>query len=497
MRRTEHNCKAGSRSARLGLACAMALLAGGCQAYEARPLDMAGHASAFTKRGADGEEVRRFARLLAASEAAEGTGEFDASDGITWAEGEVLALVFNADLRLARMRAGVTRATAESAGLWEDPTLGVDLTRIVESTPEPWKVMTSVGITVPISGRLEVEKQRASAEHVAELARVAEREWATRMAVRRAWTEWTLVQTRLDVTREFVQRVDEVLVVVSKMEQAGELSRTEARLFRIERANANAALALLESRAREAELHARQLMGMAPDAPLRLVPRSVGFARSGAAGDGAERARRNPGVVAAELAYAAAERALELQVRKQYPDLHIGPGFGRDEGQDEVMFGLSLPIPVLNANRQGIAEATAQREVARVAAEAVLEQAIASMHAASSRLAAATERRRVLENELVPLVDAQYADAREVARLGEVNSLVLLESLTRQHDAKVALVEAVRDEAMSEIDVAEIAGPEAKRAEPEERDAKSEVTTEANHLNNQTASRSDAERVRP
>lgn len=163
-------------------------------------------------------------------------------------------------------------------------------------------------------------------------------------------------------------------------------------------------------------------------------------------------------VVAAE--YEAAEKALELEVRKQYPDLHIGPGYGREDGQDQVLLGLSIPIPILNANRQRIAEARAQRELARAGVEATLEQTISALRAAEVRLAGATLRRQTLETEIVPLVDAQYSDARQVARLGEVNTLVLLESLTRQQEAKAGLVEAARDEAIAAVDLDELFGPE-------------------------------------
>ena len=67
----------------------------------------------------------------------------------------------------------MARATAANSGLWEDPTLGVNLARIVQSTPEPWKVFTNLGITLPISGRLAIEQQRADAQYAAELSRLA------------------------------------------------------------------------------------------------------------------------------------------------------------------------------------------------------------------------------------------------------------------------------------------------------------------------------------
>ena len=447
----------------LTLAAALAVIAGGCQSYERRPLDMTGHQKAFLARTPESPEVQKFAAsLLAHSPSDDKVGrEFDPADGISCAEAELVAIVFNADLRLARLRAGVTRATAENAGLWEDPTIGVDVTRIVESTPEPWKVFTSVGITIPISGRLEIEKQRAGVEHAAELARVAQREWSVRMAVRRAWSEWSALDAQLAATREFLSRVDQILVVVDKIEQAGEMARTEARLFRIEKATKASDLATLESRAREADLRLRQLMGMSPDARLRFQAAGIGPTRASIreSADAAALERRSPAMLVAAAEYEAAEKTLELEVRKQYPDLHIGPGYGREDGQDQVLLGLSIPIPILNANRQRIAEARAQRELAQVGFEATLEQTFAALRAAEVRLVAASRRRQTLETEIVPLVDAQYTDARQVARLGEVNTLVLLESLTRQQEAKVGLVEAARDEALAAIDLDELIGP--------------------------------------
>lgn len=450
-----------------GAAGLAAVLMIGCQAYEPRPLDVAGHYSAFLERTPQSPEVMAFAGSLKAHPDEVGTretfGDFDPSDGLTCSEAEIIALVYNPELRLARMRAGLTRAAADHAGLWDDPVIGLDITRAIQSVPEPWKIFTTVGITIPVSGRLETEKQRAGAEHAAEIARVAQKEWSVRMSIRRAWNNWLSLEAQQAATREFLSRVDELLTVVNMMEQAGEMARTEARLFRIERANRSSEFAVLESRAREADLNLRQLMGMSPDAPLRFQP--MGFVLSDLDDlshiDPEAVERQSPTMLVAAAEHEAAERALELEVRRQYPDLQIGPGYGREDGQDQVLFGLSIPVPILNANRQAIAKARAQRDVARASAEATQEQTISAMRAAEVRLGAAVRRRLSLESEIVPLVDEQYADARAVARLGEVSTLVLLESLSRQQEAKVDLVEAARDEAMATIDLEELIGPPA------------------------------------
>lgn len=452
-----------ARPARVGAVLVLlASIAGGCQSYEPKPLDMPELRAAFLARTPESAAVRAFAESLAPSEG--GASTFDPGDGVSCAEAELVALVFNADLRVARLRAGVTRATADTAGLWEDPALGVDLARIIDSTPEPWKAFGSLSLTLPISGRLEVAKQHASAAHAAELARVSQQEWGLRMEVRRAWTQWSALAAQHAATRGVRTHADEVVALVDVMEQSGEMARTQGRLFRIEQATRAADLATLESRVEESELRLKRLMGLAPDAPVEFQASGIGppLTREGEDAEQDAHAavieRSNPALRVARAEYAAAEKALELAIRAQYPDLVIGPGFGREDGMDQVLLGLSVPLPILNGHRGAIAEARARRDVASASVEAAFEGALADVHAAQVRRAAATARREALESTIVPLVEAQYADARELARLGEVNTLVLLESITRQHEAQVALIDARREESLAWIDLSEALG---------------------------------------
>lgn len=442
------------------LAIALAALAGGCQKYEQAPLDLAAHQSAFLARTPDAPEVRVYAESLRAPETTgESPATFDPTDGVSLHEAELIALVFNADLRTARARAGIALASAQNAGLWEDPVLGVDLVRIVQSTPEPWKVFTTIGLTIPISGRLELEKQRAGLEHAAELASLAQSEWRTRMDIRRVWAEWSAASATLDSTRAFLSRMDQTLEVVGKMEQSGEMPQTEARLLRIERAEKSSERVQLESRVRRAALTLRRLMGLSPTAEITLTPGQPDNGSLAAPTNRDELARHSPAMLIAAAEYEVAEKTLEVEIREQYPDLQIGPGYGREDGQDQVLFNFSLPLPILNGNKGGIAGARAEREAARATAEATLERLIADTAAAHEHAQSASSQRRTLEAEIVPMVDAQYADVRKLAQLGEVNTLVLLESLKKQQDAKARLVAAAKEEALAIIDIAELTGP--------------------------------------
>lgn len=431
-------------------ALAGALLLGACQSYTPAPLELPAHQAAF----------------LARTQPAPPGASFDLRDSVTLDEAQAVASVFNADLRVARARAGVALATADNAGLWADPVLGVDLTRIIQSVAHPWKVMSSVALTIPISGRLELEKSLAAGEHTAALARVAEQEWRTRADLQRAWARWTALDAQARASRELLDAIDQVLALVDRMERAHEIPRTEAALFRIEQSTRAAEQALLDARASEASLTILQLMGLSPDTPLTLEAALPEPEHASETSAREALIDRSPLMLVARAEYEVAERTLELEIRRQYPDLTIGPGYGTEDGLDEFLLGLSLPLPILNANRQAIAEALAARQLARTGAEATLERLLAELHAAHARLAAAAQLRRTLDDRVAPLIQAQYDDTRRLAQLGEVNTLVLLETLTRRHDAAVRLIDARLEESLAAISVREIAGPDLQSTPP-------------------------------
>ena len=60
--------------------------------------------------------------------------------------------------------------------------------------------------------------------------------------------------------------------------------------------------------------------------------------------------------------YAASQSALQLEIARQFPDMHIGPGYLLDQTDNKWTLGATLTLPVLNQNQGAIAEAKARRE---------------------------------------------------------------------------------------------------------------------------------------
>ncbi|MGA0173423.1 MAG: TolC family protein, partial [Phycisphaerales bacterium] len=121
--------------------------------------------------------------------------------------------------------------------------------------------------------------------------------------------------------------------------------------------------------------------------------------------------------------------------------------------------GAYLPIPIFNGNRQAIESALAAREVARLVVEREIESIVAEVASARTELESIARQRAIVEDELVPLVELQYAETRELARLGEVDTLILLDGLKQQHEATLRLVEVLRDERLAAIALEAVAGP--------------------------------------
>ena len=137
---------------RPGIAVALfatASMLAGCQSYESKPLDLTSHRDSWLARAPGDEPVQQFAaRLADAGEPA----VFDLDDGLSLAEAEVVALVFNAELRIARLRAGVAAATAAHAGLWQNPQFGMDFLSLTDGASDPLLVTPGLSFTIPISG---------------------------------------------------------------------------------------------------------------------------------------------------------------------------------------------------------------------------------------------------------------------------------------------------------------------------------------------------------
>ncbi len=441
----------------IGAVAAITVLAG-CQHLSPEPLDLRAQGETLRSQTLDVPPVRDFAAALDALGGEDCAG-FDPADGLTLCEAQAVALWYNLDLRVMRFEGDQAAALAGAAGRWDDPAIGLErgrksvdedggLLRDAGGVKRSWINAASLSITIPLSGRPAAERRLRGTEHDVARLRVAEAEWDTVTAVREAWARWSVTRERVALLDTHLELLEQFTQAAESLADAGELSPTRARLFHIEHARRSAE----RTREAQAEAEARfgviELLGLLPDAPVKLVPRI----HPGPDPDALiPQPEDHPAIARLRAEYQAAEVRLRVELRKQYPDLTLSPNYADEENETALVIGLGFPVPVWNANRAGIAEAAGARDIARARAIAAYQHLQAEYAQALSALAGSREQHARLRTEAAPAVDTQLAESRALLDVGEIDIVVLYETLGQALAVKQELLNAALAESIAGV----------------------------------------------
>jgi outer membrane protein, heavy metal efflux system len=142
-------------------------------------------------------------------------------------------------------------------------------------------------------------------------------------------------------------------------------------------------------------------------------------------------------VRAAEAEIEAAEAALTLQRRLRIPDVTLSGGYKHQaDGYQGAVVGVSVPLPLWDRNRGGIAEAEANLAAARTRRELALRRAESEIRRAWETRRSLEERMRLIGETLLP----ESAGLLETARLayaeGEMTLVELLDAADAYRGAR-------------------------------------------------------------
>ena len=260
------------------------------------------------------------------------------------------------DVALARAQYATAKAAIRTAGERPNPTLLLS-PQVV--TPIDW-IAGTYGVefdwTFETAGKRDKRGDVARANVNAAACRVVEATWKVRAAVRKAMLELHAAERRASLLADAVARQDELLKLIDARVKAGAVSHIEMaqpRLmlvqFRMQQADAGKGAAL--ARASLAEALGMSTAGLA-DARYSFAA----FENAKGLSSSHRRAAltHRADVLAALADYAAAEAVLRLEIAKQYPDIHLNPGYQLDGGANKWGLGLGITLPILNQNQGAI-----------------------------------------------------------------------------------------------------------------------------------------------
>jgi outer membrane protein TolC len=424
----------------------------GCIHYQSRPISPGDAANAFTARSLSDEGLRRFLAQNLRSEPAPWPLPIWDFEELSW-----VAFYYQPSLDVARAQWDVARNAAKTAATHPNPTLtlipGYDTS--VSGGVSPW--FPSIGLDFLIETAHKRDHHAAMERLAAESARlnIQAAVWQVRGELRRALVELAATEQRRKLLRDQVALEQEIVTLLERRREVGAASALEVSAARMAWLKAETVAADAERQAPLAHQRVAQALGVSP-AALEGVQFADMLAVSAPSLSAEELAavrrvslQSRADILDALARYEATEAALQLEVARQYPDIHFGPGYQYDLGENKWSLALALELPVFHRNQGPLAAAEARRREAAAQFIATQARAIAEIDGAVAAQAAAADRLahlRGLQLELqkhAKLVQARLA-VGETDRLENQNTKSELKSgELALLDAQVGAVAAV------------------------------------------------------
>lgn len=429
-----------------GVAITTVLMVAGCASYVPRPIEPEATAEAFEGRMLDDPGLTGF--LRANGIMAPGDAQDWDLDALTYA-----ALYYHPDLDVARAQGAVADAAVRTAG--QRPLPGVQLPLGYNADAgglSPWLFGVALDIPIETAGKRGYRVARAQQLSRAARLRLAGVGWQVRSRVRaRLLDEYAATQTQAVLQQQAAAQA-EMLAMLETRVTVGEAAGPDAALLRITLQQARVALAAAQRQRGDARMQLAAAVGMPANA-LDGVPLNYDSLRQSAAipPRALQRAalQQRADLLAALADYEASQAALQGEIAKQTPDLHLGPGYKWDQGADKFTLGLSLPVFGFLSQRGPIAEAEARRTEAADRFLALQAQAIGEVDRAAGNVVLARVQvvaaDRVLAEQRSRLVQVERRFAAgEIDRLERVSARLGVQTAAQGAlDAAIALQQTV------------------------------------------------------
>jgi len=371
---------------------ALAVLLTGCAHYEARPLAPAQTAAALEARSLTSSELRIFLTTNVGRDLGEWPPKEWDFETLTW-----VAFHYHPSLDVARAQWDVARGGIKTAAGRPNPTVSATpgYNFSAASGVSPW--FPGINVDLPVETAGKRGKRILQSELLAEAAHqnVFTAAWQVRAELRRAVLEFAAVERRASSLREQTMIQRRIADLLEKRRQAGAISTVELSSTRVSLAKAEAEAGDAERQMAAARARLSQSLGV-PLAALdgqRIGDPFAAMAQELSPSD-LVAARRHclqsrPDVLASLAAYEASQAELQLEIAKQYPDVHLGSGYQWDQGESKWNLAVSLELPLFNRNQGPIAEADAKRRAAAAQFVATQARVVAELDAALAERTAA------------------------------------------------------------------------------------------------------------
>ncbi|MBK4736779.1 TolC family protein [Noviherbaspirillum pedocola] len=358
------------------------------------------------------------------------------------------ALFFNPDLQAVRAKLATTEAGQVTAAQRPNPVLQFPLQWTVNPNTgvSPWIVGFALDIPIETAGKRGYRVNEAGHLVTAARLQTANVAWSIRSQLREQLLSLWSTSERFGLLQRQVDLDQKLVTILEKRLAAGYASTWEVNQQRLSLIQDRNELLAVQREMAAAKVRVASVLGLRAEALSNAQLDLTGFSSPvpELPPQGIRRqALLNRADVLEGLAqYEVSQAALQLEVARQYPNLHLGPGYTFDQGAHKVGFDFTgLELPIFNRNEGPIAEARSRR----LEAEARVKQLEAKAFAEVDSAVAAynTTRGMMSQNESQLAVQRrQLRTAQRALELGQDDRMSLTLAEKTELLARLAVLDA-------------------------------------------------------
>jgi len=356
------------------------------------------------------------------------------------------AFYFSPELDVARAQWGTAQAALRTAGQRPNPTLSISPQyNTTTFTPSPW--IAAINLDLPVETAGKRGHRIAKARHLSDAAKfnIAAVAWRVRGKLRQTLVELHAATEQEQLLSAQQAAQEENVKLLEAQLAAGAVSAAEVTRERIaldttmlmlqdaKRLRSESRVTLAEvigvpARALDTvDISFAGLDRLPPDLDLQTARRQALLSRAD--------------ILEALSEYAASEVALRMEIARQYPDIHLSPGYEYDQSDNKWGVGLAFELPSLNLNKGQIAEAEARRAERAARFNALQASVLAEIDRTFAAYSAATEKSAAAAS-LVANLEKQERLSRGRFEAGEVSRSEVIAAQVELAAARLACAAA-------------------------------------------------------
>lgn len=367
----------------------------------------------------------------------------------------------------ANLAAAQGELTDARALLWNNPQLATEWRkRTIPQTADPARInrewMVGLAQTFEIAGQQGTRRSAAEQSLAATQELIAETRRQLRAEVEQRFVRVLGLQLRIQMEERMLKLIQAAATAVGKRVAAGEDSRLDGNLAKVEAARAQNQVSVLREQLVQARAELATLLHLPadnlPEVGGYFDPVSASYTLDSLLASAANR----PLLRAFDYREKAARNRLDLEHAAVYPDVTLGLSSAREgpaDSRDRITgLSVSLPLPLFRRNDTGIGRATTELTQAQVQQQAVQRDARAQVLALWARRENLKTRVKRLSESVVPSLEENQHLSSVSFRAGEIGLLQLLLVNRQVLDGQRDLLDARTDLRLTQVTLEAAAG---------------------------------------